>query len=466
MKIEFFGAARTVTGSKHLITTASGFQVLLDCGLFQGIGTTEMNLHFGFDPARVNALVLSHAHIDHCGLLPRLVRQGFSGPIYCTPGTRDLVEILLLDSAHIQETDLERVNKRRRQRGELPLEPLYDTHDVQAALQLFRPIDYHESFSISPEVSVRLYDAGHILGSTSVYLTIQEGGQVRTVWFTADIGRPEDQILRSPEAPPQADFILCESTYGDKLHEPEPDMKRHLYRVVKETCQEQGGKVIIPAFAVDRTQELVYALDQLESEGLLPRIPVYVDSPLSVRATQVMRDYDEYFNPELLAYLKRYGDPFNFPNLHYITDVEDSKAINAHQGPAIIISSSGMAEAGRIKHHIRNNIGDARNTILLVGYAGPETLGGALKRGDKEVRIFGEAYEVRCRVEVMDAFSAHADYAEIIRFLARTQDHTRVQRLFLVHGDYDVQLHFRDTLASVGWQHIEIPARGEGFELS
>ena len=335
----------------------------------------------------------------------------------------------------------------------------------QEALQLFKTVDYHQTFFLNPEVSVRLYDAGHILGSTSVYVTVQEAGQARTIWFTADIGRPEDQILRSPEPAPQADFILCESTYGDRLHEPEPDMKRHFLRVVRETCVERGGKVIIPAFAVDRTQELVYALDQLESEGLLPRIPVYVDSPLAVKATDVMRDYDGYFNPEVVAYLKRYGDPFNFPNLNYVSDVEDSKAINFREGPAIIISASGMAEAGRIKHHIRNNIGDARNTILIVGYAGPETLGGALKRGDKVVRIFGETYEVRSQVAVMDAFSAHADYAEIIRFLAQSQDKTQVKRLFLVHGDYEVQLHFKATLESVGWQHIEIPDRGEGFEL-
>ncbi|MBO9638242.1 MAG: MBL fold metallo-hydrolase, partial [Siphonobacter aquaeclarae] len=287
MKLQFYGAAQTVTGSKHLLTTQSGFRVLLDCGLFQGIGTTEMNQEFGFDPVKVDVLVLSHAHIDHCGLIPRLIRKGFEGDIYCTPATRDLAEILLLDSAHIQETDLERVNKRRQHRGEPALEPLYDLQDVTDAIRMFKTVDYHETFFLNEEVSVRFYDTGHILGSASVFVIVRENGEEKKVWFTGDIGRPDDKILRSPESAPQADYIICESTYGDRLHEPEPDMKRHLLDIVRETCVERQGKVIIPAFAVDRTQELIFALDQLESEDRLPRLPVYVDSPLAVRATSV-----------------------------------------------------------------------------------------------------------------------------------------------------------------------------------
>lgn len=464
MKLQFYGAAQTVTGSKHLLTTQSGFRVLLDCGLFQGIGTTEMNQEFGFDPVKVDVLVLSHAHIDHCGLIPRLIRKGFEGDIYCTPATRDLAEILLLDSAHIQETDLERVNKRRQHRGEPALEPLYDLQDVTDAIRMFKTVDYHETFFLNEEVSVRFYDTGHILGSASVFVTVRENGEEKKVWFTGDIGRPDDKILRSPESAPQADYIICESTYGDRLHEPEPDMKRHLLDIVRETCVERQGKVIIPAFAVDRTQELIFALDQLESEDRLPRLPVYVDSPLAVRATSVMRDHEECFNPSILSYIKKDGDAFDFPNLHYVTSVEKSKAINDRSGPCIIISASGMAEAGRIKHHIKNNIGNPRNTILIVGYCSPDSLGGALKRGDQEVKIFGELYQVRCHVEVMDSFSAHADYAEMIHFL-QDQAPEKVSRVFLVHGDLPVQEVFRDKLRAIGFRDIEIPHMHEGFEL-
>jgi len=464
LKLHFFGAARQVTGSKHLVTTDGGTRVLLDCGLFQGIHTDELNQRFGFSPAQVDVLVLSHAHIDHSGLIPRLVAQGFRGPIYCTPATQDLCELLLGDSARIQETDLERVNRRRRKRGQPPLESLYSPEDVEAALRLFKPIPYHQETRLAPDVRVLFTDTGHILGSAAVSLTIAEGGTEKRLFFSGDIGRPHDKILRMPEAFPQADFILCESTYGDKRHPPEDDVKAGLLKLVRETCVERSGKIIIPAFSVDRTQELVYALDQLSSAGLLPPIPVYVDSPLSVNATRVMGRHTEDFNPDIRAYIARDGNAFDFPNLHYISDVEDSKALNGQPWPAVIISASGMAEAGRIKHHIRNNIDDSRNTILLVGYASPNSLGGALKRGDREVTIFGERYPVRARVAVMDSFSAHADYAEIMDFLD-CQDKARVKRLFLVHGEYDEQQAFRQRLLDAGWPHVEIPEQGQGFVL-
>ena len=386
MKLQFFGAARQVTGSKHLVTTDGGTRVLLDCGLFQGIHTDELNQRFGFNPAGVDVLVLSHAHIDHSGLIPRLVAQGFRGPIYCTPATKDLCELLLGDSARIQETDLERVNRRRRKRGQEPLESLYSPEDVEAALRLFKPIPYHHETRIAPDVRVLFTDTGHILGSAAVSLTISEGRTEKRLFFSGDIGRPHDKILRMPEAFPQADFILCESTYGDQRHPPEDDVKA----------------------------------------GLL--------------------------------------NAFDFPNLHYISDVEDSKALNGQPWPAIIISASGMAEAGRIKHHIRNNIDDSRNTILLVGYASPNSLGGALKRGDREVTIFGDRYPVRARVAVMDSFSAHADYAEMMDYLA-CQDKSKVKTLFLVHGEYDEQQAFRQRLLADGWPRVEIPEQGQGFKL-
>ncbi len=461
MTIQFCGAARQVTGSKHLITTQSGLKILLDCGLFQGIKTDDLNQSFSFDPAQIDYLILSHAHIDHTGLVPRLVRKGFAGPIYCTPATADLCRIMLMDSARIQQSDLQRINERRQRRGEPDLETLYDEADVQKSLGLMHTVAYDTVFNISPDIHFHYTDTGHILGSAAISLSIQETNSsgksvTKRLFFSGDIGRPYDKILRMPETFPQADVIICESTYGDRLHEAEPDLRGHLRRVVQETCVERGGKIIIPAFAVDRTQELVYALDQLASAGELPRFPVYVDSPMSVKATEVMRDHEEDFNPEILAYIKKDGDAFDFPNLHYVSEVNDSKAINTRPGPCIIISSSGMAEAGRVKHHIKNNIEDPRNTILFVGYASPDSLGGALKRGDKRVHIFGEQYDVRAHIESMDGFSAHADYREMIQFLA-CQNPAQVQRLYLVHGDYDVQKIFAGKLQAEGFTHVSIP---------
>lgn len=463
MKIQFFGAARRVTGSKHLITTEKGTKILLDCGMFQGINTQDLNQNFGFDPKEVDFLVLSHAHIDHSGLLPRLVRKGFKGPIYCTIPTVDLCNIMLLDSAFIQQKDLERINERRKRRGDEEIELLYDENDVRKTLELLIPVEYHQDFWLNQdEVKVRFTDTGHILGSAAVHLTIKDQGTEKQVTFSGDVGRPNDKILRSPETFPQADVIICESTYGNRLHEPEPDMKAHLLRVVRDTCVTRRGKLIIPAFAIDRTQELIYALDQLANEGLLPRLKVFIDSPLAVKATTIMRKNDEYFNPDILEYIEKDGDAFDFPNLFYVSDVEQSKAINNLKEPCVIISASGMAEAGRIKHHIKNNILDPDNTIMLVGYCSPDSLGGALKRGDAEVKIFGETFSVRARVEVMDSFSAHADYFELIQFL-KCQDPLKVKTLFLVHGEYENQVVFKHKLEAEGFHHIEIPEQGQGF---
>ncbi|HEV7349153.1 MBL fold metallo-hydrolase [Telluribacter sp.] len=465
MQIQFFGAARTVTGSKHLITTERGTRILLDCGLFQGIQTDEFNQDFGFKASEVDYLLLSHAHIDHSGLIPRLVRKGFKGPIYCTAATADLCRLMLLDSAYIQEKDTERINKRRRRQDRPELELLYNAQDAERALDLFRPVSYNQPFQLGDSgVEAFFTDAGHLLGSAAVHLTLPDAGTYRKLTFTGDIGRPNDSILGKPEPFRQADYIICESTYGDRLHEPPTDMKAHLLRIVHETCVERRGKLLIPAFAVDRTQELIYALDQLSSVGQLPRLPVYIDSPLAVRATRVMQENSDYFNPEILDYIEKDGDAFDFPYLHYISDVADSKALNGRDEPCIIISSSGMAEAGRIKHHIRNNIEDPNTTILIVGYSAPNTLGGALKRGDKEVKIFGEILAVKARVEVMDSFSAHGDYNEMIDYLL-CQDPARVQRVFLVHGEYETQISFRLKLEKAGFRDVHIPALYESVIL-
>ena len=466
MLIQFFGAARTVTGSKHLITTEKGTKILLDCGLFQGIQTDEFNQEFGFKPADVDYVILSHAHIDHSGLLPRLVRKGFKGPIYCTAATADLCRIMLLDSAHIQEKDLERINKRRKKQGRPLLEELYNAEDAAHALSLFKTVRYGQTFFLGEgnEVSVILTDAPHLLGSAAVHLSIPDGGTFKQVTFTGDIGRPEDRILRKPEEFPQADYIICESTYGDRLHEKEIDMHAHLLRIVQETCIRRRGKLIIPAFAIDRTQELIYALDQLSSAGQLPQIPVYIDSPLAIRATAIMKEHDECFNPEILDYIEKDGDAFAFPYLNYISDVQDSIALNDRHEPCIIISASGMAEAGRIKHHIKNNIGDPNSTILLVGYASANTLAGALKRGDKQVNIFGERFDVKCRVETMDSFSGHGDYNEMLEFLS-CQKPERVKEVFLVHGEYETQVAFKLKLEKAGYRKIHIPALYEGVKI-
>ena len=462
MKLQFFGAAQQVTGSKHLLTTSTGTNILLDCGLFQGINTSEMNLNFGFNPSEVDYLLLSHAHIDHSGLIPRLVKKGFKGQIFCTGATKSLCEIMLLDSARIQERDLERVNKRRVHRGEEALELLYEESDVADAMALFKVINLRKPFYLEEGVRVEYFNAGHILGSAGILIHLEEEKETKKIYFTGDIGRPNDKILRSPESFPQVDYLICESTYGDRLHEPEVDMKAHLLDLVHKTCVVKRGKLIIPAFAVDRTQELIYALDQLESEGKLPRIPVYVDSPLAVSATMVMKKHREDFNPDILQYIERDGDAFGFDNLHYITKVDESKELNFSTEPCIIISASGMAEAGRIKHHIANNIENRNNTILMVGYCSPNSLGAQLKTGQKLVKIFGEEKIVKAEIAIMDSFSAHADYSEIIELL-KCQDPTKVKVMFLVHGEYDTQLAFKDKLTVEGFKHILIPSQAEGF---
>ena len=461
MKIQFHGAAQQVTGSKHLIITEKGTKILLDCGLFQGINTQDLNQNFAFNPAEIDYVVISHAHIDHTGLLPRLVGIGYSGKIFCTSATKDLCSILLGDSARIQESDLERINKRRLKRGEAILECLYSQADVDKTLSMMEAVNFRETFWLNDEVSIYFTDTGHILGSAAISLTIKENDKEIKLFFSGDIGRPNDKILKSPETFPQADYIICESTYGSTLHETELDVKAHLLDIVQKICVEKKGKLLIPAFSIDRTQELVYALDQLQDEGKLPKMKVFVDSPLSVNATQIMKKHPECFNPQVLEYLKHGdNDAFGFPNLHYVSEAEDSKKLNDNPEPCIIISASGMAEAGRIKHHIANHVEDPNCAVLLVGYTTPNSLGGQLKAGNKKVNIFGKEFNVNAQVFVMDSFSAHADYQEIIQFLS-CQDKSKVKQVFLVHGDYEVQKIFREKLLNEGYSNVYIPAHQE-----
>jgi metallo-beta-lactamase family protein len=467
MEITFHGAARTVTGSKHLLTTNSGLKILLDCGMFQGMGAegAELNRHFGFDPREIDYLILSHAHIDHSGLIPKLVREGFNGRILCTPATLDLCDLMLEDSGSIQESDVVFVNKRRRRNGQQEINPLYTADDAIKALQFFDEVKYDTWHTINKEVSFCLTDSGHVLGSAAINLIITEGEKKFNLTFTGDIGRPTDQILKKPAPFPQADYLICESTYGDRTHEAVLNAEEHLLRTVIETCVLNKGKLIIPAFSLDRTQEIVYALDRMETAGKLPSIKVFVDSPLSVKTTQIVEKHIECYNSEVREYMKK-GDhePFNFRNLHYITEASDSKALNSYNEPCIIISASGMAEAGRIKHHIVNNIHDPKNTILIVGYCSPGSLGGRLKAGDKSVRIFGDEHPVKARVETIESYSAHGDYNEMRAYL-KCQDPSLVKRVYLVHGDYPVMLSFKEKLLMEGFKDIYIPEKGESVTI-
>jgi len=467
MHITFHGAARNVTGSKHLVQLNDGTSVLLDCGMFQGMGeqTDDLNEHFGFNPKKVDYMILSHAHIDHCGLIPRLVAEGFEGQIYCTSATMDLTRILLLDSAKIQMQDIEYSNKHRVQKGLPLLEALYNEDQVMDAMRLFKIVEYHEEFEITPRIKFQFTDAGHILGSAAVHLSVLEDGKYTNITFSGDVGRYGDLLLKNPQTFPQADYILLESTYGDSLHKQLEPIADALLEIIKQTCLIKNGKVIIPAFSVGRTQELLYALNSLELKGILPDVPYYVDSPLSEKATEVLMNHPEVYNKNVNDVLKVDANPFAFKGLRFIQSTEESIALNSDPRPCVIISSSGMAEAGRVKHHIKNNIGNQKNTILMVGYCEPNSLGGRLLHGDHEVHIFGELYEVKAEVRSIKSMSAHGDYEDLLHFLS-CQDPAKVKQLFLVHGEYEVQQHFSKTLNEKGFMHVEIPYQHQRIELN
>jgi len=460
MKIAFHGAARTVTGSKHLLTLSNGKKYLLDCGMFQGMGkeTEGLNHEFGFDAASVDYLILSHAHIDHCGLIPKLVKDGFKGKIFATDATKDLAAILMEDSAGIQENDLKFVNKRRAAEGLPYLLPLYTTEDALKAVELFIPQKYDQWFAVDESVQVMYKDAGHIIGSATVHLKINENGKETRLTFSGDVGRYRDVILKSPAEFPQADYIICESTYGNSLHEQITGTTDLLLQWIIKTCIEKKGKLIIPAFSVGRTQEVLFALNQLETENRLPDLTYIVDSPLSQEATQVIKSYPQYFNAAIQKLIETDNDPFSFKGLRFTKSVEESKLLNYSKEPLVIISASGMAEAGRVKHHISNNIENSRNTILFTGYCEPNSLGGRLKLHPKEVNIFGAPHEVNAEIAEIRSMSAHGDYNDLCQWLA-CQDPKQVKKLFLVHGEYKVQQDFQQRLISKGLADVEIPER-------
>ena len=458
MKISFHGAARTVTGSKHLLTLKNGRRILLDCGMFQGMGrqTDAMNRHFGFDPAQVDHMILSHAHIDHSGLIPKLVKEGYNGRIYCTPATKDLTTVLLEDSARIQQDDVKYVNKIRASRGEKYLQPLYTEEDAKTAAAHLKEVDYNRWFTIEDGIEFMFTDAGHIIGSASVHLRITEDGRTSQITFSGDVGRYRDVILKSPAEFPQADFIILESTYGNSLHDLHTTPVDQLLEWIEKTCLQKKGKLIIPAFSVGRTQEILYALNQLDLERRLPELDYFLDSPLSIRATEIVKRYPGYFNSSIQKVLETDQDPFSFPGLKYVRTVEESKLLNFHNKPCVIVSASGMAEAGRVKHHINNTVENSRNSILMTGYCEPNSLGARLLSGKKEVGIFGVTREVHAEVGIIRSMSAHGDYEDMSQYLA-CQDIDSVKKLFLVHGEFEVQEDFKQRLLRKGFRDVEIP---------
>ena len=460
MKIAFHGAARTVTGSKHLLTLTNGKKYLLDCGMFQGMGdeTDELNRDFGFVSSEIDYLILSHAHVDHCGLIPKLVKEGFKGKIFATDATKDLSAILMADSAGIQENDIKFENKVRATQGRPYLQPLYSTEDAVKALDYFVIIPYGQWHSIDENVQFMYLDAGHIIGSTTVHLKIKENGKETHLTFSGDVGRYRDVILKSPEVFPQADYIIIESTYGNKIHNEVTGTGELLLQWITKTCLQKKGKLIIPAFSVGRTQEILFELNQLENENRLPDVKYFVDSPLSLEATNVIKSYPQYFNNRIQKILQNDEDPFGFKGLHFTKSVEESKSLNYLDEPCVIISASGMADAGRVKHHISNNIENSRNSILFSGYCEPHSLGGRLKLHPKMVGIFGVTHEVNAEIGEIQSMSAHGDYNDLSQWLA-CQDPKQVKKLFLVHGDYDVQLEFKDRLMGKGFTDVEIPPR-------
>lgn len=466
MKVQFCGAAEEVTGSSHLITLKSGKKILLDCGLYQGHSKDmkDFNRTFPFDPASIDIMILSHAHIDHSGRIPFLVKNGFKGNIYATHATTNLCSIMLLDSAHIQEADAHFINKKSGHRNRFSelVEPLYTKEDVPPAMQQFISLPYNQWINIDSEITMVFRDAGHILGSANVTLKIKTEKEDILLGFTGDIGRPGRPILRDPRQMPPLDYLIMESTYGDKIHMSKPLENEILRDIIHETCLVNKGKLIIPAFSIGRTQEIVYMMDQMANEGILPRVPVFVDSPLAIDATEIYGSHPECYDDELTSYILKDPNPFGFKSLTYVREPEDSKALNRRKEPCIIIAASGMMNAGRIKHHMYNNLEDYKNTFLILGYCAPGTAGHLLINGVEELKLFGEIKKVRAKIKKLDGFSAHADRQEILDFISNQK---RLRNIFLVHGEKNIQISFKATLEENGFSNVSIPGLYSIHEL-
>ncbi len=463
MEITFWGAARGVTGSQHLIHV-NGKLLLLDCGLFQGhrAEAFERNRNLPFDARKIDAVILSHAHIDHCGNLPTLVNAGFRGEIHCTMATADLVSIMLRDSAHLNAKDVEYVNKKNRRRG-LPLvEPLYSIEEAENALQYLVAHKYDRSFPVTTGVRAVLRDAGHILGSAITVLDLDGHGRRVRLGYTGDLGRKDLPILRDPTLVEDLDYLITESTYGNRLHEDITQVEDQLAEIVT-NAHSRRGKLIIPAFAVERTQEVIYTLHRLKEAGRIPSLPVYADSPLAIDATEIFRLHSECFDQETNEFLLREEDPFGFRGLRYLRNVEDSKLLNEMSGPMIIISASGMCEAGRILHHLKNNVENPRNTVLIVSFQAEHTLGRRIAEQAKTIRIFGDEYRLRAQVKVMAAFSAHADRKELLGWIGNTT--ANVKEVFVVHGEEEQSLALSQAISQLGARQVSVPRRGESATI-
>ncbi len=466
MKLKFCGAAGTTTGSQHLLEI-NGKRILLDCGLYQGSrkDAYDINCCFPlFDPKSIDAVILSHAHIDHSGNLPNLTKRGFTGNIYTTHATRDLCQIMLGDSARIQEGDIDWVNKHREREGLQPVEPLYNEQDAEHCLRQFVTVSYDRPMPVIDGVSVTFVDAGHILGSAQVLLEIHDkaDGKKKRFLFSGDVGRGGNEVLRDPVAVPDVDFLLMESTYGGREHEAPPGYGARFGEIIRDAIK-RGGKILIPAFAVERTQQILFVLHELFERNEIPHIPVYVDSPLAVSATEIYRLHPDAFNDEVYEALFHKQNPFGFEDLTLVRSVNGSKALNEIEGVAIIISASGMCEAGRILHHLKNNIGDSKATVLFVGYCAENTLGRRIRDGQREVPIFGRQYKVRAKIEIIDSFSGHADHSELLDYFNRTGGPK--SRVWLVHGEPDSAAHLRDALEPIHQGKVEIAKLGESVEF-
>lgn len=463
MTIQFLGAANEVTGSKHLITTNAGTRILLDCGMYQGKGmeTDAANRDLGFDPKQIDCVILSHAHIDHSGLLPYIYKLGFRGDIISTPATRDLCAIMLQDTAYIQAQDIRWYNKKMDRLHKPKVQPLYDNNHVERCMQHFITVGYNHRYRVADGVYLTFTNSGHMLGSAICSLDIQEDGEWKRIAYTGDIGRAKSHILCSPQPFPQCDYLICESTYGDRLHEDSLVSEEELLGVVDSTCVYKKGKLLIPSFSVGRTQEIVYVLNKLYNDGRLPHIPVYVDSPLSVNATHIFRMYAGELNEDVQDDMRFDDNPFGFNTLRYITDIRESKALNNNPNPCIIISASGMLEAGRIKHHVANHISDPTTTILIVGYCTPTSLGARIQDPNlKWVSIFGFDRKIKAQISKIEGFSGHGDYREMIDYLTRSLNVEAVRRTFIVHGELSAQEAYKDHLYEAGFRNIDHPEKG------
>jgi metallo-beta-lactamase family protein len=467
MNIKFCGAARTVTGSQVLLSV-NGSRMLLECGLFQGKRqeSYDRNLNFLFEPSTVEALLLTHAHMDHSGNIPNLVKHGFRGKIYATPATSDLCKIMLRDSAYLQERDLHWVNKIRTRKGEKPMVPLYTPEDADASMEYFESVEYDTTFSPIKGVNATFQEGGHILGSAAIRLDISDGGRPVSLGFSGDIGRPEMPLIRDPDKLRDIDALVMESTYGDRKHTAHIDTEEYLATLVNETVK-GGGKVIIPAFALGRTQLLVYIFHKLYNENRIPDVPVFVDSPLACHATEIFKKYENYFDRQtgrLFLQNPADPDPLEYKRITYVSGVEESKQLNSLSYPHVIISASGMAEGGRILHHMRNGVGNHRNLLLFVGYAAKDTLARKIMDGERKVRILGEEHTVKCRVESIDSFSAHADRRELLDYVGINSP-GRLKNIFIIHGEEDQSVSLKDALRSKGYQNVHVPMMGEEFEI-